>query len=206
MFLSVTASCASATPQGCNLLRSPFRADVHFPIASLVKIPLAAVTLDRIRRGDLDGSPPVEVDLLQALWTPSKIDRGVAERVRELMHHNLFGTGWPDLESLDPSRQWLVAGDGEPVPGVDHHRSPGDGLVLLCREHGRDLGVNLIGDFLGFREPGDGLGERQHRAFLGGEQFGLPPSVEQEDPALVLPQREGVVSVFVDAEGTAVEL
>ncbi len=30
--------------------------DVRFPIASLIKIPLAAVTVDRIHRGELDGS------------------------------------------------------------------------------------------------------------------------------------------------------
>ena len=39
-----------------------------------------------------------------------------------------------------------------------------------------------------------------------GEQVGLPPSVEQEDPALFLPELEGVTRVQVDAEGTAVEL
>ncbi|MGA8112508.1 MAG: serine hydrolase [Actinocatenispora sp.] len=36
--------------------------DVVFPIASLVKVPLAAVTLDRVRRGELDGSTPVRVE------------------------------------------------------------------------------------------------------------------------------------------------
>ncbi|ASU78625.1 serine hydrolase [Actinopolyspora erythraea] len=36
-------------------------ADVRYPIASLVKVPLAAVTLERIRRGELDGSTEVEV-------------------------------------------------------------------------------------------------------------------------------------------------
>ncbi|WP_263251960.1 serine hydrolase [Saccharopolyspora rosea] len=35
--------------------------DQELPIASLVKVPLAAVTLDRIRRGELDGSTAVEV-------------------------------------------------------------------------------------------------------------------------------------------------
>ncbi|RLL69829.1 serine hydrolase [Streptomyces sp. Z26] len=35
--------------------------DLEFPIASLVKIPLAAATLDRVRRGELDGATPVEV-------------------------------------------------------------------------------------------------------------------------------------------------
>ena len=36
-------------------------ADVELPIASLVKLPLALATLERIRRGDLDGARPVEV-------------------------------------------------------------------------------------------------------------------------------------------------
>ena len=35
--------------------------DLEFPSASLVKVPLAAVTLNRIRRGELDGATPVEV-------------------------------------------------------------------------------------------------------------------------------------------------
>ncbi|AXK31596.1 serine hydrolase [Streptomyces armeniacus] len=35
--------------------------DMQFPIASLVKVPLAAVTLDRIRLGELDGATPVEI-------------------------------------------------------------------------------------------------------------------------------------------------
>jgi beta-lactamase class A len=36
--------------------------DRVFPIASLVKVPLAAATLERIRRGELDGATPVEVE------------------------------------------------------------------------------------------------------------------------------------------------
>jgi beta-lactamase class A len=35
--------------------------DLEFPSASLVKIVLGAVTLDRIRRGELDGATPIEV-------------------------------------------------------------------------------------------------------------------------------------------------
>lgn len=35
--------------------------DDHYPIASLVKVPLAVATLERIRRGELDGSTPVIV-------------------------------------------------------------------------------------------------------------------------------------------------
>ncbi|TVT52159.1 serine hydrolase [Amycolatopsis rhizosphaerae] len=35
--------------------------DLEFPSASLVKIPLAAATLERIRRGELDGSTPIDV-------------------------------------------------------------------------------------------------------------------------------------------------
>ncbi len=35
--------------------------DLQFPAASLVKIPLALTTLDRIRRGELDGAHPVQV-------------------------------------------------------------------------------------------------------------------------------------------------
>ncbi|KAA9152106.1 serine hydrolase [Amycolatopsis acidicola] len=35
--------------------------DVQYPTASLIKIPLAAATLDRIHRGDLDGATRVEV-------------------------------------------------------------------------------------------------------------------------------------------------
>ena len=35
--------------------------DLEFPAASLIKIALAAATLDRIRRGELDGATPVEV-------------------------------------------------------------------------------------------------------------------------------------------------
>lgn len=36
--------------------------DTEFPVASLVKVPLAAVTLDRIRRGELAGATPVRVE------------------------------------------------------------------------------------------------------------------------------------------------
>ncbi|GLY65298.1 serine hydrolase [Amycolatopsis taiwanensis] len=36
--------------------------DLQFPIASLVKIPLAMATLERIRRGELDGATPLEVE------------------------------------------------------------------------------------------------------------------------------------------------
>ncbi|WP_116949169.1 serine hydrolase [Jiangella endophytica] len=36
-------------------------ADVELPIASLVKLPLALATLERVRRGELDGAEPVEV-------------------------------------------------------------------------------------------------------------------------------------------------
>lgn len=35
--------------------------ELEFPCASLVKIPLAAATLERIRRGELDGSTPIDV-------------------------------------------------------------------------------------------------------------------------------------------------
>lgn len=35
--------------------------DLEFPVASLIKIALAAVTLDRIRRGELDGATRIEV-------------------------------------------------------------------------------------------------------------------------------------------------
>ncbi len=35
--------------------------DLAFPLASLIKVPLAAVTLDRIRRGELSGSDVLEV-------------------------------------------------------------------------------------------------------------------------------------------------
>ncbi|WP_410657199.1 serine hydrolase [Amycolatopsis sp. lyj-112] len=35
--------------------------ELEFPCASLVKIPLAAATLERIRRGELDGSAPIDV-------------------------------------------------------------------------------------------------------------------------------------------------
>lgn len=35
--------------------------DLHLPSASLVKIPLALATLDRIHRGELDGAEPIEV-------------------------------------------------------------------------------------------------------------------------------------------------
>ncbi|MBT2677061.1 serine hydrolase [Streptomyces sp. ISL-14] len=35
--------------------------DIEFPVASLVKIPLALVTLARIRRGELDGAKVIEV-------------------------------------------------------------------------------------------------------------------------------------------------
>ena len=35
--------------------------DLEFPSASLVKIALAAVTLDRIRRGEIDGATRIEV-------------------------------------------------------------------------------------------------------------------------------------------------
>ncbi|HEY4019570.1 MAG TPA: serine hydrolase [Pseudonocardiaceae bacterium] len=35
--------------------------DLEFPSASLAKVPLAAVTLDRIRRGELDGATQIEV-------------------------------------------------------------------------------------------------------------------------------------------------
>ncbi|WP_181771243.1 serine hydrolase [Amycolatopsis pittospori] len=36
--------------------------ELEFPSASLVKIPLAAATLERIRRGELDGSAPIDVE------------------------------------------------------------------------------------------------------------------------------------------------
>ncbi|NDL56539.1 serine hydrolase [Phytoactinopolyspora mesophila] len=36
--------------------------DIEYPIASLVKLPLALATLDRIRAGELDGGEPVRVD------------------------------------------------------------------------------------------------------------------------------------------------
>lgn len=36
-------------------------ADLELPIASLVKLPLALATLERIRRGELDGAEPIEV-------------------------------------------------------------------------------------------------------------------------------------------------
>ena len=36
--------------------------DLEFPTASLVKVPLIAVTEDRIRRGELDGARPVEIE------------------------------------------------------------------------------------------------------------------------------------------------
>lgn len=35
--------------------------DIAFPVASLVKVPLALVTLDRIRRGEIDGATVIEV-------------------------------------------------------------------------------------------------------------------------------------------------
>ncbi|MFJ5260551.1 serine hydrolase [Streptomyces sp. NPDC088387] len=35
--------------------------DIEFAVASLVKIPLALATLERVRRGELDGAMPVEV-------------------------------------------------------------------------------------------------------------------------------------------------
>lgn len=35
--------------------------DVQFPVASLIKVPLAAATLERVRRGDVDGSATVAV-------------------------------------------------------------------------------------------------------------------------------------------------
>lgn len=37
-------------------------ADEEYPIASVVKVPLAIATLERIRRGELDGSAPVVVE------------------------------------------------------------------------------------------------------------------------------------------------
>ncbi|TDC23259.1 serine hydrolase [Streptomyces sp. 8K308] len=35
--------------------------DIEFPVASLAKVPLALATLERIRRGELDGATPIEV-------------------------------------------------------------------------------------------------------------------------------------------------
>ncbi|MGW0711892.1 serine hydrolase [Streptomyces sp. NPDC002643] len=35
--------------------------DMEFPCASLVKVPLALATLERVRRGELDGATPIEV-------------------------------------------------------------------------------------------------------------------------------------------------
>ncbi|MBV8932661.1 MAG: serine hydrolase, partial [Kutzneria sp.] len=35
--------------------------DLEFPSASLVKVPLVAVTLERIRRGELDGATPIHI-------------------------------------------------------------------------------------------------------------------------------------------------
>ncbi|TDC51513.1 serine hydrolase [Jiangella ureilytica] len=43
---------------GAELALEP---DVELPIASLVKLPLALATLERVRRGELDGARPVEV-------------------------------------------------------------------------------------------------------------------------------------------------
>lgn len=50
------------------------------------------------------GSARAFVDLLQALWTPSKIDREVAGQVRELMHHNLMRHRLAPDFSSDASR------------------------------------------------------------------------------------------------------
>ncbi|MDT0301402.1 serine hydrolase [Streptomonospora wellingtoniae] len=36
--------------------------DLDHPIASLVKVPLAAATLERVRRGELDGAEPIRVE------------------------------------------------------------------------------------------------------------------------------------------------
>ncbi|MGW4111414.1 serine hydrolase [Actinosynnema sp. NPDC004786] len=36
-------------------------ADVEYPVASLVKVPLAIATLERVRRGELDAATPIEV-------------------------------------------------------------------------------------------------------------------------------------------------
>ncbi|MFJ1759817.1 serine hydrolase [Amycolatopsis sp. NPDC088138] len=46
--------------------------DRVFPIASVVKVPLAAVTLERIRRGELDGAAPLEVEP-SGITTPGPI-------------------------------------------------------------------------------------------------------------------------------------
>lgn len=49
--------------------------DLPFPVASLIKVPLAAVTLDRIRRGDLDGARVVRVQPGRATEGPPGLNR-----------------------------------------------------------------------------------------------------------------------------------
>lgn len=48
-----------------------------YPIASLVKVPLATAVLARVEDG--------RIDLLEALWVPSRIPAGVAARTRSLL-------------------------------------------------------------------------------------------------------------------------
>ncbi|MFD9053244.1 serine hydrolase [Streptomyces zaomyceticus] len=54
--------------RGCMLVQDlgtgaeiGIEADIQLPAASLIKVPLALATLERIRRGELDGSTPIEV-------------------------------------------------------------------------------------------------------------------------------------------------
>lgn len=49
--------------------------DLPFPVASLVKVPLAAATLDRIHRGDLDGARAVRVRPGRATEGPPGLNR-----------------------------------------------------------------------------------------------------------------------------------
>jgi beta-lactamase class A len=49
--------------------------DLEFPVASLVKIPLAVATLDRVRRGELDGAARISMEPAEASPGPSGLSR-----------------------------------------------------------------------------------------------------------------------------------
>ncbi|WP_030250826.1 MULTISPECIES: serine hydrolase [unclassified Streptomyces] len=104
--------------------------DIELPVASLVKIPLALVTLERIRRGELDGA----ADALFALTPPDRVGavlhefglRGIAVRhtMRELME--------TPVERFDPADVHLAhalaidagtPGRGHRVPQLDVSRA-----------------------------------------------------------------------------------
>lgn len=85
------------------------------------------------------GSARACVDLLSALWTPSKIDPGVAERVRELMHHNLLRHRLaPDFDSDAAkwsSKTGTLLNLRHEIGVVEHADGQTFGIAVLTESH-----------------------------------------------------------------------